>query len=100
MPAKCGCSSDSPIIAHEFVGTSISTGGDGSDLRPGAKAILNRNPHCKFLNDQRGYMLCTITPDRWQTDFKVLDQVSRGGSSISTRARFVVEAGDPGLKPA
>ncbi|OYY79004.1 MAG: hypothetical protein B7Y43_03795 [Sphingomonas sp. 28-62-20] len=95
-----GGSSDSPIIAHEFVGTSISTGGDGSDLRPGAKAILNRNPHCKLLNDQRGYLLCTVTPDRWQTDFKVLDQVSRGGSSISTRARFVVEAGAPGLKPA
>jgi alkaline phosphatase D len=92
-----GGTSDSPIIAHEFVGTSISTAGDGSDLRPGAAEILSRNPHCRMINDQRGYLLCTVTPESWTSEFKVLDYVSRPGSPIQTRARFVVEADRPGL---
>ena len=48
---------DKPV-AVEFVSTSISSGGDGQDIRPGSDKILAENPQLKFVNDQRGYTVC------------------------------------------
>lgn len=90
----------SPVVATEFVGTSISSGGDGSDLRPNTATVLAENPHIKFFNAQRGYVRCSLTPDRWQSDYRVLPAVSKPDEPISTRASFVVENGKPGAKPA
>jgi len=39
-----------------------------------------------------------VTPDRWQTDFRVLASVSKPDEPITTRAPFVVENGKPGAK--
>jgi alkaline phosphatase D len=88
----------SPTVATEFVGTSISSGGDGSDMDPAIQPALADNPHIVFFNDQRGYVRCTVTPKTWQSDFRVLEYVSRQGSPITTRASFVVEAGRPGVQ--
>jgi alkaline phosphatase D len=81
-------------IATEFVGTSISSGGNGQDLRPDMEAIKAANPQLKFNNNQRGYLLCDVTPERWITEFKVLDRVTDRNAVSSTRARLAVEAGD------
>ncbi len=88
----------SPVVATEFVGTSITSGGDGSDVRPTTATVLSENPHIKFFNGQRGYVRCSISPDRWQTDFRVLASVSKPDEPVSTRASFVVENGRPGAK--
>ena len=85
-----------PTVATEFVGTSISSGGDGADTRDSTAEMLAENPFVKFFNGQRGYVRCDITPQRWQADFRVLEYVSRPGSPISTRASFLVENGRPG----
>jgi alkaline phosphatase D len=50
------------IIATEFVGTSISTGGNGVDKPAGYEELMADNPCVKFHNQQRGYLRCTITP--------------------------------------
>ncbi|WP_119681026.1 alkaline phosphatase D family protein [Indioceanicola profundi] len=84
---------DSEKVAAEFVTTSISSGGDGGEHRPWSAGILAENPHLKLLNDQRGYVVCDVTPNLFQTHFKVLDQVSRPGGNLSTRAIFAVEQG-------
>ncbi len=90
----------SPVVGTEFVGTSISSGGDGSD-RPGyAKSALAENPHLRFFNAQRGYVRCDVTAGRWRTDFRTVDYVSRPGAPVSTRASFVVEANRPGAHPS
>ncbi|MDX2033283.1 MAG: alkaline phosphatase D family protein [Blastocatellia bacterium] len=89
---------NSPIVATEFVGTSISSGGDGSDVRPNTAAVLSENPHIKFFNAQRGYVRCQLTPRQWQTDYRVLESVSKPDMPIRTRATFVVENGRPGAK--
>src|SRR5262249_29447783 len=39
-----------PTIGAEFVGTSISSGGDGSDQRAAASALEADNPHVKWQN--------------------------------------------------
>lgn len=88
----------SPVVATEFVGTSITSGGDGADVRPTTAAALPENPHIKFFNGQRGYVRCRVTAEQWQTDFRVLATVSQPDAPISTRASFVVTNGRPGAQ--
>ena len=90
----------SAVVGSEFVGTSISSGGDGGDVRADTAAVPAANPHVRFFNDQRGYVRCTVTPERWQADYRVVSYVSRPSAPVSTRASFVVEAGRPGLQPS
>ena len=86
----------SETVGTEFVGTSISSGGDGTDKRPETEKVLSENPHIKFFNAQRGYVRCTVTPARWQSDYRVVDSVTRPAGQVSTRASFVVENGRAG----
>ena len=58
------------------------------------------NPFLKFNNAQRGYVVCDVTPERWQTEFKVLDKVSDTAGTLSTRAKFAVASGDARVVPA
>lgn len=88
------------IAASEFVATSISSGGNGSDQRRGSAEFLARNPQCKFVNDQRGYVLCEVTPDQWRADFRVTESVSRRGADVTTRRSFAVAPNRPGLQEA
>ncbi|WP_261134003.1 alkaline phosphatase [Bacillus sp. Marseille-Q3570] len=89
---------ESENVGVEFVGTSISSGGDGSDVRGNTAEILAENQHIKFFNNQRGYVRCTLTQDKWQTDYQVVPYVSKPGAPATTRASFVVEDGKPSLK--
>ena len=85
-------------VAVEFVSTSISSGGDGSDLRPGSDRILANNPQLKFINDQRGYLTFDVTPDEWRTNYMVMDRVSTPGGAISKRTTMAVSRGAPELR--
>jgi len=88
----------SPIIGTEFVGTSITSGGDGTDTNARGTSLLANNPHVKFHNAQRGYIKATLDSDLWQSEFKVLPYITRPDAEISTRARYVVEVGQPGAQ--
>ena len=91
---------DSRTLGSEFVGTSISTGGNGTDTTPFGEGVVGENPHIKFNNAQRGYVRCALDRQAWRTDYRVMPYVKRPGAPVETRRSFVVEAGDPGLKPA
>lgn len=80
-------------VASEFVGTSISSGGDGRDATEWGDTTLRENPHIKFHNAQRGYVRATVTPERWTSDYRVVPVVTRPYGEVETKARFVVEAG-------
>jgi alkaline phosphatase D len=86
---------ESPTVGTEFVGTSISSGLDGEDLDPGGQTLLNENPHIKYCNFQRGYVSCSITPERWISDFRVADRVTVPDGTMSTRTKLLVEDGRP-----
>src|SRR3546814_19079877 len=66
---------DDKVVGAEFVATSISSGGDGSDRRHGTDVFLSQNPKLKFANDQRGYIVCDVNREAWQTHFMVVDKV-------------------------
>ncbi|HSG34251.1 MAG TPA: alkaline phosphatase D family protein [Sphingomonadaceae bacterium] len=68
----------------ECVVTSISsTGSDWSQLR-------GLNPHVKFVNSQRGYAVCDVSPDAWQTHYMVVDDVTKPGGNLSRAATVSV----------
>jgi alkaline phosphatase D len=83
--------------AVEFVGTSISSDGDGEDQPTWAARVLANNPQLKFINNQRGYLTCDVSADEWQTNFMVVDRISRPGGHLSKRATFTVVHGEPTL---
>jgi alkaline phosphatase D len=86
----------SATVGTEFVGTSITSGGDGSDSTLTGTTALAENPHLRFYNGQRGYVRCTLTPTQWSSDYRVVPYVRRPDAPVSTRASFVVDAGHPG----
>jgi alkaline phosphatase D len=87
-----------PVVATEFVGTSISSGGDGVDKPKILDDLLKENPFVKFHNQQRGYVRCRVTPTQWTSDFMVVDQITKEGGVVTKRASFVVDAGTPGAR--
>jgi alkaline phosphatase D len=97
---------DSPIVAHEFTCTSISSyfGDANAVLVP---FTLPANPHIKFADGyQRGYALCEVTPELWRTDFRAVERVVDPVFTVpspdlptSTLASYGVHAGVPGIVP-
>jgi alkaline phosphatase D len=83
-------------IGTEFVGTSLSSGGNGAALSPLGRGLLAENPHAKFFNGQRGYCRCHVTPTRFTTEYRVVSHVDTPDGEVSTAGAFVVEAGRPG----
>ena len=94
-------SADDPskTIGAEFVGTSISSGGDGTDQDPLFNVALNRNDNWKYFNMMRGYTRCTVTPEEWTTEYRVVEYVTDPGAPVRTDATFTIEEGQPGLQP-
>lgn len=88
----------SPIVGAEFVGTSISSGGDGNALPKHLADVYTENPWVKYTNSQRGYISCRVSPGQWRADYRMVEYISRPGAPLMTPASFVVEAGHAGLQ--
>jgi len=92
---------DGPAAATEFLGSSISSGGDGAAETPGVRAYLDvDNPNLALANAQRGYQIFDITPDEWRADIKVMDKVQTPGGALTTLARFRVTPDRSGVDAA
>lgn len=91
---------ESPVVAAEFIGTSISTGGNGADLNDKGRNLLAANSDLKFYNAQRGYSRVTLDHTRWQNDFRVVPYIRTPGAPVHTRATYMVEANRPGVTEA
>ena len=86
-------------VGAEFVTTSITS------LRGGYESIarhLPQNPHIKhFDNREHGYGLLDLYRDRAEVDLRVVETPrSRAGATAHSQARFIVEAGNPGVSAA
>lgn len=89
---------DSSPVATEIIGTSIASGLDGEDLDETGELLLAENPHVRYCNFQRGYVSCTLTPDQFTADFRVVDRVTVPDGKVTTRTTLGVEAGVPGIQ--
>ncbi|MFD0688758.1 alkaline phosphatase D family protein [Actinomadura fibrosa] len=89
---------DSKTVGAELVCTSITSTGDGADSNPADHPYLKINPHLRFYNNQRGYVLTKIGKDEMRADFKTVPFVRTPGAAVSTKATFVIEDRVPGLR--
>lgn len=88
----------SPTVGTEFVGTSIS-----SDFSPEFIPIIEAalldpaNAHVKFFDGaSHGYVRCSITPERWRSDYRAVDTVLLPTAKVRTAKSFVVKNGHAG----
>jgi alkaline phosphatase D len=84
----------SPVVASEFVGTSISSQHGAQDW---LDKRLAANPHVLLAESRyRGYTRVDVTQKRMQVDLRAMESVQTRESPCSTLASFVVEDGKPG----
>ncbi|EMD83459.1 alkaline phosphatase D family protein [Pacificimonas flava] len=95
VPLDCEDPESRPV-ASEFLATSITSGGSGSERHSFQQDILARNPNLALLNNRRGYQIYVVSPNQWRTRLKVMDQVDTPSGAVSDLAEFVVERGRPG----
>ncbi|GHF32729.1 alkaline phosphatase [Streptomyces mashuensis] len=91
---------DSRTLGVELVGTSVSSGFDGEERPDDWNLQLAANPHMKYYDGRRGYVVVRLDRTCLQADFRTLTGVLTPGAPVTTAARFVSEAGNPGLSPA
>jgi alkaline phosphatase D len=89
---------NAPAIGAEFVGTSIASGGDGSDRSWASDALLADNPHLKWQNAQRGYVSCVVSAVEWRADYRTVPFVTRPGAPIVTASRWHLRNGVAGIE--
>lgn len=89
---------EAPIVATEFVGTSLASGGNGNPRPQELGQLLASNPCVQFHNTERGYVRCLVTPQQWLSDYVAVEDVLRPGGRIVTRASFQVTAGRAGAE--
>jgi alkaline phosphatase D len=89
---------NSPVVATEFVGTSISSVGPPYEL---IAAALPDNPHVHFFESrQRGYVSVDLDGKDMTTRMRAVSDVTDPKATVSTLKTFVVESGKPGAVAA
>jgi alkaline phosphatase D len=89
-----------PTVATEFIGTSISSAGDGAERWPQLQNYEATVPAMRWHDARRGYVRCDVTPAQWRSDYRILPYVSRDDAPIETKASFVTRKGEPGAERA
>ena len=88
----------SPVVATEFCGTSITSRGTAPER---VIEALRHNPHVRYGRpDQRGYVQCTLDAQALQARLMAVDDVTKPDSAVQVAARFVVDAKQPGARAA
>jgi len=85
----------SPVVATEFVGTSITSQGLSQKT---LETWRDDNPHVKFANStRRGYTSIEITPKHWLARLRTVNE-KQADSPLRTLATWAVEDGKPGAQ--
>lgn len=88
----------SPVLASEFVTTSITSRGMGDSALERIKASNSDIVHAR--SDERGYTLIDITPAQVAATFRTTPFPAQAGAPLAVQARFVVAHGQPGVVAA
>ncbi len=91
-------SETSPIVASEFVTTSVSA--DSLPYETLAR-VVPQNPHIQFFETRlRGYTRCRVDRQAWRTDLKTVATVKEpdDGSPLTTLATFAVNSDVKGVE--
>jgi alkaline phosphatase D len=84
----------SPTVASEFVGTSITSPGPPYDR---FASWLADNPHVRFFDSrQRGYVSVDLRPQRMEVAFRAISDPADPSAEVTALQRFVAADGQPG----
>jgi alkaline phosphatase D len=87
-----------PVVATEFCGTSIASRGSAQER---VDEALRHNPHIRYSrSDRRGYVACRLDGQSLHASLMAVDDASRPDSALQVLASFVVDAKQPGARPA
>lgn len=93
-----GSDLDSPIVATEFVGSSVTSDGPPYDA---FSQLLPLNPHVKFFDSrQRGYVSVQLEARQMLTKFRAISDPRDPQAGVSTLKSFVTEPGRAGVMTA
>ncbi len=84
----------SPIVASEFVTTSITSRGLGD--KPAAVIRESNADLLHYRSDERGYSLITVTPSEVRCDFRTTKFPAGSEAGLKTQASYVVKNGKAG----
>ena len=88
----------SPVVASEFVSTSVSTRGLSSSV---AQAMLSNNSDLLHLrSDQRGYALIDCNAQTLRCTFRSTPHPALAHAVLATQAAYTVAAGRAGIQKA
>jgi alkaline phosphatase D len=89
---------NSPVVATEFIGSSVSSAGPPYDL---LAATLPDNPHVRFFESRkRGCASVDLDAKVMTTRMRALSDVTDPQASVSTVKTFAVESGKAGVAEA
>lgn len=87
----------SAVVGADFMATSISSVGDGSEQDNTAKNRMAASPWLKLGNTRRGYHKTIYSKAELRQEVKVVPYVTSPGAPIFTRATAIVRDGVPGI---
>ena len=88
---------DGPVVASEFLGSSVSS---AKGNNPRFEAALARNPQVRFYDGRRrGYLSCTVTPEQFRGDLWFVDEPLDAASPVRLRASWALQDGILGAMP-
>lgn len=88
----------SPVVATEFIGSSISSGKGNNAL---FESALPHNPQVRYYNGrERGYLSCEVGRDVWASHLWFVDDPRDAASRVRRDVSYVVEDGRLGAQPA
>ena len=88
----------SPLVGTEWVGTSMTSAGNGGNFIPEYERAAKQNDFVKWYNSNRGYVSCELTKNHWKSYFRATPYVTKKGAPIETKAVFMIEEGKPGAQ--
>ncbi|HEX5569659.1 MAG TPA: alkaline phosphatase D family protein, partial [Streptomyces sp.] len=85
---------DSRTAGVEIVTSSVSSGRDGARRPVNWQTLMTANPHLRFYDGRRGYVLLGLDREKLRADYRTVDAVTVPGAPISTAASYVSAAGE------
>lgn len=87
------------IVAHEFVGTSITSETLIGAVPTLADIIKPETFGLEYFNiKDHGYGRCTVTPTKWTTEYVMVETVEKETSPTRVDGTLEITAGTPGMK--
>jgi len=86
----------SPVVASEFVCSSVTTRGLSEVLTQLMRASNPDIAHAR--SDERGWALIDVQRGAVTCEFRATPHPAKAGAALRTQARFTVEAGRPGVQ--